>query len=67
MKVCEEGQLGQETITYPSLAEMKRLAEENEQLKKLLLLGENNLEIAILCDLIKRRAPHLLKSYIHPN
>jgi transposase len=46
-------------IIYPSSAEVKRLKEENEQLKK--LLGEK--EIAILRDLIKKKSPHLLKDW----
>lgn len=36
----------------------KRIAEENEQLKK--LLGEKDLEIAILRDLLKKTNPPLL-------
>lgn len=38
VKAYEEGQLGQEIVFSPSSAEIKRLEEENEQLKK--LLGE---------------------------
>ncbi|QXJ38645.1 Transposase [Parageobacillus caldoxylosilyticus] len=38
VKAYEEGQLGKETITYPSSAEVKRMEEEYGQLKK--LLGE---------------------------
>lgn len=40
--------------------ETKKLAQENEQLKK--LLGDKDLEIAILRDLIKKKSPHLLKN-----
>lgn len=40
--------------------ETKKLSQENDQLKK--LLGEKDLEIAILRDLIKKKSPHLLKS-----
>ena|ERR1700732_2060182 len=40
--------------------ETKKLSQENDQLKK--LLGEKDLEIAILRDLIKKKNPHLLKS-----
>ncbi|MED4600045.1 transposase [Paenibacillus validus] len=38
--------------------ENRQLSQENEQLKK--LLGEKDLEIAILRDLIKKKNPHLL-------
>ena len=37
----------------------KKLTSENDQLKK--LLGEKDLEIAILRDLLKKANPHLLK------
>jgi transposase len=40
--------------------ETKKLSQENDQLKK--LLGEKDLEIAILRDLIKKKTPHLLKN-----
>ncbi len=40
--------------------ETKKLSQENDQLKK--LLGEKDLEIAILRDLIKKKNPHLLKN-----
>ncbi|MDK2986107.1 MAG: transposase [Clostridia bacterium] len=39
--------------------ENKQLSQENEQLKK--LLGEKDLEIAILRDLLKKTSPHLLQ------
>lgn len=61
VKAYEEGKLGQEMVSSPSSAEIKRLEEENEQLKK--LLGEKDLEIAILRDLIKKKNPHLLKNW----
>lgn len=38
----------------------KELSRENEKLKT--LLGEKDLEIAILRDLIKKQNPHLLKN-----
>lgn len=38
--------------------ETKKLSQENDQLEK--LLGEKDLEIAILRDLIKKKNPHLL-------
>ncbi len=37
----------------------KELSKENERLKT--LLGEKDLEIAILRDIIKKKNPHLLK------
>jgi transposase len=40
------------------MQENVQLASENEQLKK--LLGEKDLEIAILRDLVKKKNPHLL-------
>ncbi|GAB6157834.1 transposase [Desulfotomaculum varum] len=49
-------------LTKTSDAELvqdyNQIAKENEQLKK--LLGEKDLEIAILKDLIKKKNPHLL-------
>jgi transposase len=54
MKAYQEGQLEEVLATHPSSAEVKRLEEGNEQFKK--LLGEKDLEIAILRDLIKKRA-----------
>jgi putative transposase len=44
----------------PSSVEMKQLEQENDQLKR--LLGEKDLEIAILRDLLKKKNPHLLKA-----
>ena len=38
---------------------IKQLEEENDQLKK--LLGEKDLEISILRDVLKKKNPHLLK------
>jgi transposase len=61
VKAYEDGQLGQETSPSSSATEVKRLEKENEQLKK--LLGEKDLEIAILRDLIKKKNPHLLKDW----
>ncbi len=45
-------------MTVPDL-DSKQLSNENDQLKK--LLGEKDLEIAILRDLVKKQNPHLLK------
>jgi transposase len=56
----EKGNLddsGIQEIVSPS--EFKQLETENDQLKK--LLGEKDLEIAILRDVLKKKNPHLLK------
>lgn len=45
----------------PSSLELKGLEQENDQLKR--LLGEKDLEIAILRDLLKKKNPHLRKSW----
>jgi transposase len=45
---------------FPPL-DAKKIAQENEKLKG--LLGEKDLEIAILRDLIKKKNPHLLKNW----
>lgn len=47
-----------DAMTVPDL-DSKQLSNENDQLKK--LLGEKDLEIAILRDLIKKKNPNLLK------
>lgn len=39
--------------------EYRKLEEENERLKK--ILGEKDLEVAILRDLVKKSGPHLLR------
>jgi len=45
--------------TFDSISqENRQLSRENEQLKK--LLGEKDLELAILRDLLKKKNPHLL-------
>jgi transposase-like protein len=54
-----EGQFGEVSLDSVSSLEAKTLAQENEQLKK--LLGEQALELAILRDLVKKKNPHLLK------
>jgi transposase-like protein len=48
------------SIVGTSPIETKKLSQENDQLKR--LLGEKDLEIAILRDLIKKKNPHLLKN-----
>jgi len=46
-------------LSFSGLArENQHLSQENEQLKK--MLGDKELEIAILKDLIKKKNPHLL-------
>lgn len=55
----EQGQPGEMSLDTVDLLEAKTLAQENEQLKK--LLGEQALELAILRDLVKKKNPHLLK------
>lgn len=45
---------------FPAL-DAKKITKENEKLKG--LLGEKDLEIAILRDLIKKKNPHLLKNW----
>jgi len=47
-----------DVTSMPDL-DSKELANENDQLKK--ILGEKDLEIAILRDLVKKQNPHLLK------
>ena len=59
VKEMESGKFGDVDLTTVSPAESKALAQENDQLKR--LLGEKDLEIAILRDLIKKKNPHLLK------
>lgn len=54
----EEGKLGEASVAGIPALETKKLAQENDHLKK--LLGEKDLEIAILRDLIKKKNPHLL-------
>lgn len=57
-KEYETGKLGEESLDSVTALESKELAQENDQLKR--LLGEQALEIAILRDLIKKKNPHLL-------
>jgi transposase len=58
VKEFEEGKYDVTTLDGITPLESKVLAQENDQLKK--LLGEKDLEIAILRDLIKKKNPHLL-------
>jgi len=59
IKEYEAGKFGVESLDAVTALESKELAQENDQLKR--LLGEQALEIAILRDLIKKKNPHLLK------
>ena len=59
IKQDKEGQFDGIDLSATTPLEAKALSSENEQLK--MLLGEKDLEIAILRDLIKKRNPHLLK------
>jgi transposase-like protein len=56
----KEGKYGEvDVVDLPDL-DSKELSKENEKLK--IILGEKDLEIAILRDLIKKKNPHLLKN-----
>lgn len=55
----EQGNLDDSVQEIVSPLEIKQLEDENDQLKK--LLGEKDLEIAILRDVLKKKNPHLLK------
>ena len=59
IKEYHDGKFGDVQMEQISEFDSKAIAEENDQLKK--LLGEQALEIAILRDLIKKKNPHLLK------
>ncbi|MED3648672.1 transposase [Halalkalibacterium halodurans] len=56
----KDGKYGETKTEDVDPLEAKQLSQENDQLKK--LLGEKDLEIAILRDLIKKKNPHLLKN-----
>lgn len=58
VKDYELGKFGEISVEGISSLETKKLSQENDQLKR--LLGEKDLEIAILRDLIKKKNPHLL-------
>ena len=53
------GHFGNVDVAVLPDIDAKKLTSENDQLKK--LLGEKDLEIAILRDLLKKANPHLLK------
>lgn len=56
----KDGKYGEVDVAVLPDLDSKELSEENEKLK--ILLGEKDLEIAILRDLIKKKNPHLLKN-----
>ena len=55
----KDGKYGDVDMAAVPDIDSKQLANENGQLKQ--LLGEKDLEIAILRDLVKKHNPHLLK------
>lgn len=59
IKEYEAGKFDVDSLDAVTALESKELAQENDQLKR--LLGEQALEISILRDLIKKKNPHLLK------
>lgn len=56
----KNGQYGDVDVAVLPDLDAKEMSKENEKLK--ILLGEKDLEIAILRDLIKKKNPHLLKN-----
>lgn len=56
----KEGKFGDMDVAVLPDLDSQELSKENEKLK--ILLGEKDLEIAILRDLIKKKNPHLLKN-----
>jgi transposase-like protein len=56
----KNGKFGEVDVEVLPDLDTKELTKENEKLKT--ILGEKDLEIAILRDLIKKQSPHLLKS-----
>lgn len=56
----KDGKFGDVDVAVQTDLDSKELSKENEKLK--ILLGEKDLEIAILRDLIKKKNPHLLKN-----
>jgi len=61
VKEYKEGKFEEVNIDHAAPLEAKELSQENDQLKR--LLGEKDLEIAILRDLVKKQNPHLLKKW----
>lgn len=60
-KEYENGKYDDVDLSATPPLESKALSQENERLKQ--LLGEKDLEIAILRDLVKKKNPHLLKKW----
>lgn len=58
-KHYQDGQLANADPNGVSTREIGELTKENDHLKQ--LLGDKDLEIAVLRDLIKKKSPHLLK------
>ncbi|MFB4166324.1 transposase [Alteribacillus sp. JSM 102045] len=58
-KEYEQGHFGQASVDQVDYVNPQKMEQENNELKK--LLGEKDLEIAVLRDLIKKKNPHLLK------
>jgi transposase-like protein len=56
----KDGKFGDVDVAVLPDLDSQELSKENEKLK--VLLGEKDLEIAILRDLIKKKNPHLLKN-----
>ena len=56
----KNGQYGDVDVANLSDLNPKEISKENEKLK--ILLGEKDLEMAMLRDLIKKKSPHLLKN-----
>lgn len=56
----KDGKFGEVDATELPDLDSKELSKENEKLK--IILGEKDLEISILRDLIKKKNPHLLKN-----
>ncbi|SDI31159.1 transposase [Alteribacillus bidgolensis] len=58
-KEYEQGHFGQTSVDQVDYVNPQKMEQENTELKK--LLGEKDIEIAVLRHLIKKKNPHLLK------
>ncbi|WP_010529239.1 transposase [Lentibacillus jeotgali] len=56
----KNGKFGNTDVASVPDIDTKELSSENDHLKQ--LLGEKDLEIAVLRDLVKKQNPHLLKN-----
>lgn len=56
----KNGKFGNTDVASAPDIDTKELSSENDHLKQ--LLGEKDLEIAVLRDLVKKQNPHLLKN-----